>query len=304
MRKTKLSVHQPSRDVLRQLFPELAANIKGQPEVLERLARAVLRREHRTIPPRGCRDAFFFAGPTGVGKTETAKVLATHLFGKKQFVRFNCSEFKTPENVMMLLGDRQGDRGRLGEAHAQVPDGVWLFDEVEKADPEFVHLFLQMTADGCITLASGETLDLAGLYLILTSNLGSAAILDCPHLPFTSLEKRVVRAIQRHLSPELLGRFGAPFVFRPLSRAVQSEITELHLGRLLGWQTTEQRCVTCEPTVLEFILQRGFSRKLGARPLLDTLDEFVGDAIAADADQGGTGSGHLVVEKEHLQLVR
>ncbi len=304
MRKTKQPVHKPSLEVLLQLLPELEANIKGQPEVLQRLTAAVLRRELRAIPPRGCRAACLFAGPTGVGKTETARMLCRALFGEDRLVRIDCSEFKTMESVMGLLGDRQGDRGRFGQAHARAAEGVWLFDEVEKAHPEFVHLFLQMTDAGCITLANGETLDLGGLYLIVTSNLGSAEILNRQHLPFTSLEKHVVRCIQRHLRPELLGRFGAPFVFRPLTRAVQAQITELHLGRLLEWQTTEHRRVTCDPAALELILQRGFSRKLGARPLLDTLDELVGNAMVEDLKNRGNGSGQLVVADNRLRLVR
>jgi ATP-dependent Clp protease ATP-binding subunit ClpA len=304
MRTSNQTAPQPSLDVLRRLLAELAANIKGQPDVLQRLSAAVRRREHLAVPPRGCRDAFLLAGPTGVGKTETARVLARYLFGPAGFVRFDCSELQTVDSVMALLGDRQGDRGRFGEAHAQGPEGVWLFDEVEKAHPKFPQLFLQMTAAGRVTLANGETLDLARHYLVVTTNLGSGEILDRQHLPFTSLEKRVVRCIQRQLSPELLGRFGAPLVFRPLTRAVQAQITELHLGRMLEWQTTQERRVTCDPAALELILQRGFSRKLGARPLLDTLDELVGNAIVLDRESGGNGSGHLVVDNDSLLLVR
>jgi ATP-dependent Clp protease ATP-binding subunit ClpB len=268
-------------------LPELEANIKGQREALRRLVSAALRREYWTIPPRGCRDAFFLAGPTGVGKTEAAVVLSRHLFGDKRLVRFDSSEFKTVERVMALLDDPHRHRGRFGQAHARVAEGVWLFDEIEKGHGEFVDLFLQMLDEGRITLANGEVLDLSGVYIVVTSNLGSAAILGCENLPFTSLEEHVVRAIQNHLRPELLGRFGAPFVFRPLSRPVQLEITELHLGRLLEWQTTQGRHVTCDPGVAEFVLQRGFSRTLGARPLLDTLNELVGDAIVTDLEHGG-----------------
>lgn len=295
---------EPWRPNLQRLQNDLVAEIRGQPQVLSRLAAAVRRREHGTIPPRGCRDNLLFAGTTGVGKTETARVLTRFLFGEERLVRLDCSEFKTLESVMALLGDRQGDRGRFGQAHDRVAHGVWLFDEIEKAHPEFVELFLQMTDAGRITLANGETLDLADLYLVGTTNLGSAEILDRPHLPFTSLEKHVVRAIQRHLRPELLGRFGTPFVFRPLGRAVQAEITELHFGRLLEWQTTQGRRITYVPEALELILQCGFSRKLGARPLLDTLDELVGNAIVENLDCGGNGSGQLVVAGDRLQLLR
>lgn len=287
-----------------QLLAHLTGRICGQPEVLARLAAAVRRVELQTVPRRGCRGGFFFAGPTGVGKTATALALAEFIFGPRRLVRFDCSEFKTLESVTALLGDREQDRGRFGQAHAQVAEGVWLFDEIEKAHAEFVHLFLQMTDAGRLTLANGETLDLGGLYLILTSNLGSAEILGREHLPFTSLERHVVGRIQGHLRPELLGRFGAPFVFRPLTRAVQAEIAALHLVNLLGWQEREKgRRLEADETVVQFLLQVGFSARLGARPLLDALHEQVGNAIVENLLSGGNGSGRLVVGDGRLKLL-
>jgi len=285
------------------LKSHLTSRIKGQDEVLSRLTAAVLRCELVAVPPRGCRSCFFFAGPTGVGKTATALALADFVFGGKRLVRFDCSEFKTLDSVTGLLGNRGKDRGRFGQAYAQVSEGVWLFDEIEKAHPEFIHLFLQMTDAGRLTLASGETLDLSGLYLIVTSNLGSAEILGREHLPFTSLERHVVRSIQRHLRPELLGRFGAPFVFRPLTRAVQAEIVKLNLWEMLQWQAEKQgRQITCGKDVEEFLLQMGFSARLGARPLQDSLRELVGNAIVAELIAGQEASGRLAVAGQHLDL--
>lgn len=289
---------------LDRLDEELQARIKGQPEVLNRLAEAVLRRELNAVPRRGCCGCFFFAGPTGVGKTATALALADLLFGPRRLVRFDCSEFKTLDSVMSLLGDRTGDRGRFGQAYSAVGQGVWLFDEIEKSHPEFVHLFLQMTDAGRLTLANGDTLDLSRLYIVVTTNLGSAEILGREHLPFASLERHVIRCIQRHLRPELLGRFGAPYVFRPLSRAVQAEIAALHLGKLLEWQVGEQgRQMVFEPAVTQFLLQRGFSTQLGARPLLDALEELVGNAVVQNLKAGHGGHGRLVVVDNQLHLL-
>ena len=287
-----------------QLVPQLAARIKGQAEILARLGEAIKRCELDVVPPRGCRDCFFLAGPTGVGKTETALALGDLVFGPGHFVRFDCSEIKTLENVTALLGDRQKDRGRFGQAYAQVSEGIWLFDEIEKAHPEFVQLFLQMTDAGRITLANGQTLDLSQIYLFVTSNLGSAAILGRDNLPFTSLERHVVRSIQKHLRPELLGRFGAPYVFRPLQREVTIEIATLHFGNFLAWQTEKHgRVITADAEVVRFLLQRGFSAKLGARPLLFAIRIYVGNAIVENLMAGGNGSGRLVVVKDRLQLI-
>lgn len=286
------------------LDPQLTASIKGQSEILHRLSAAVQRCELDAVPRRGCRDRFFFAGPTGVGKTETALVLSELVFGDGYFVRFDCSEFKTLEGITALLGDRQKDRGRFGQAYAQVSEGVWLFDEVEKAHPDFVHLFLQMTDAGRITLANGQTLDLSRIYIIVTSNLGSAEILGRDKLPFTTLERHVVQIIQRHLRPELLARFGVPYVFRPLTRAIQAEISELHLRRLLDWQAeNHSRDITADVAIVQFLVQRGFSAKLGARPLLAMLREMVGNAIVENLLAGGNGSGRLIIEADRLKLI-
>ena len=286
------------------LDPQLTASIRGQSEILHRLSAAVQRCELDAVPRRGCRDCFFFAGPTGVGKTETAIVLSELVFGAGHFVRFDCSEFKTLEGISALLGDRQKDRGRFGQAYAQVSEGVWLFDEVEKAHPDFVHLFLQMTSAGRITLTNGQTLDLSRIYIIVTSNLGSAEILGRDKLPFTTLERHVVLIIQRHLRPELLARFGMPYVFRPLTRAIQTEISELHLRRLLDWQAEHHnRDITADVAIVQFLVQRGFSARLGARPLLAMLREMVGNAIVENQLAGGNGSGRLIIEADRLKLI-
>ncbi len=109
---------------LARLCEELPRRIRGQAEVLDRLLEAVIRRELDTIPQTGCREALFFAGPTGVGKTETTRLLAAALFGPDAFVRFDCYEFKTLDSIAGLLGDRAGDTGRFGQAYAAVPAGV------------------------------------------------------------------------------------------------------------------------------------------------------------------------------------
>ena len=285
------------------LHDHLTREIRGQPEVVERLAWAVACRELETIPTQGARGAFFFAGPTGVGKTETALQLGFVISGPNSLVRFDCSEFKTLEGVAGVLGDRAGDRGRFGQAYSQVPRGVWLFDEIEKGHADFVHLFLQMVSAGRVTLANGETLDLSRIYIVVTSNLGSTEILGREHLPFTSLEGRVIKRIQGHIRPELLGRFGAPFVFRPLTREVQAEIAHLHFTKLMEWQLTKGRHIIYDGAVIEFLVQRGFSPRLGARPLLDTIYEQVGNAIVENLLAGGKGCGRFHIDGDRLRLI-
>lgn len=293
----------PRTAALGQLFEDLSSRILGQTEVLERLSRAVQRLELGGVPPGGCARCFLFAGPTGVGKTETAQNLADLVFGPDHFIRFDCAEFKTLDRVGDLLGNRSGDPGRFQQAYGQASRGVWLFDEIEKAHPEFVHLFLAMTEANRVTLASGDTLDLSGLYIVVTSNLGSAEILGREHLPFVSLEKRVVRSIERHFRPELLRRFGPPYVFRPLGRAAQEAIVALHLKNFIQWHASRGRTLVVGPEVARYLAVVGFSPRLGAGPLLAAIHQCMGDAVTENLLAGGTGSGRVIVHGDHLKLV-
>ena len=285
------------------LKAQLFHRIRGQTEVLTRLLQAMERRELETTPQRGARGSFFLAGPTGVGKTETARTIAEVLFDGAELLRIDCSEYTTPAAVEGLRGDRVGDRGRLGQAYDRNPRGVWLWDEIEKAHPDLIKLFLQMTSAARLTLACGDTLDLRGIYLIVTSNLGSAEITGRENLTFTSLERHVVRCIERFLSPELLARFGKPYVFRPLTRAVQAEIATQCLKDLLDWHRQQGRNIEFHPHVLSFLINRGFSPRLGARDLLAFVEESIGDAVARSLRSGGTGSGLLKVVGNRLEIV-
>jgi ATP-dependent Clp protease ATP-binding subunit ClpB len=160
-----------------------------------------------------------------------------------------------------------------------------------------------MTEANRVTLATGDTLDLSSLYIIVTSNLGSAEILGREHLPFVSMEKRVVRSIERHFRPELLRRFGHPYVFRPLGRAAQEAIVALHLQNFIQWHASRGRTLVAGPEVARFLAVVGFSPRLGAGPLLAAIHQHAGDAVIENLLSGGTGCGHLIVNGHHLKLV-
>ena len=292
----------PFQPDLRRLHENLSRRIRGQPEIIGRLVRKLLRRELNAVPQRGSRGNFILVGPTGTGKTELALAVSELLFGPGGLARLDCSEVKTVESVMALLGDRDSGRGRFAQLHAEVPAGVWLVDEIEKSHPEFAQLFLQMTATGRITLANGAALDLRRIYIFVTSNLGGAEILGREHLPFVTLEKYVTRCVRRHLRPELVARFGAPLVFRPLNRGVQTEIAATKLDELIDWNRQQGREISCEDGVVRLLVQRGFSPELGARPLLDTIEELAGDAIVEQLLAGGHGHGRLATNGTLLRL--
>lgn len=295
----------PSRNIdsLHSFRSELGRRICGQEDVLNAVNDAILRREFGAVPPVGRERCLIFAGPTGVGKTETAKACAELLFGTDALVRFDCGEFRTVESVALLIGDRAGDRGRFGSAFDQVPRGVWLLDELEKANPELLPLLMAMTDPGRLTLASGETLDLTGIYLIATTNLGSAEIIGRQHLPFSTLEKHVIRCIERQFRPELLARFHRPMVYRPMDAAMRANVVRLQLSKFLAWHAQNGRVIEPSPEVVHFLIHVGYSSRLGARPLVDAIHRYIGDAIVRRRLLGFSGRGRLVVVGNQLEVI-
>jgi ATP-dependent Clp protease ATP-binding subunit ClpC len=286
-----------------ELSTLLSRAIRGQPDALVAIADLVACREHEMTPPKGCRGALLFVGPTGVGKTESAKALAEALFGDGCMAQFDASEFSQPQSLEVALGDGRELRGRLQTAYDLVPEGVWLFDEIEKGCEPFKDLLIQITYEGKVTLASGRTLDFSKVYVIATSNLGSREILEREHLPFTSLEKHVVERLEHWFRAELLARFDSPIVFRALDWDTQKEIARKRLDELVAWHREHhQRSVSYAEEVVEFVLATGYSPRYGARPLLRTIDRLVSLAVLNALREGRDGQGSLVIEGERLRV--
>lgn len=286
------------------LTRRLTHTVRGQTEILLQLADTVARKELGIAPPRGCKGAFLFVGPTGVGKTETARCLAEALYGDCHFVRIDASEFSQAESIEVALGDGRSLAGRFAQSYDAVSPKVWLIDEIEKGSEAFKDLLIQMTDAGRLTLPSGRVLDFTDVYIIATSNLGTREILEREHLPFTSLEKHVVKSVEQWLRPELLARFETPFVFRPLNWEAQKEITGKRLDELVAWnKARHQRDLSYDDPVVEHLIAEGFSRRYGARPLIRTIDRLVGNAILRMLQTGGPDSGQLVISGDELALI-
>jgi ATP-dependent Clp protease ATP-binding subunit ClpA len=291
-------------DHLLRLQDCLADVILGQAEVIDGIADAVALRELEMAPPRGCRAAFLFVGPTGVGKTETALAIAKALYGAGRLVRIDCSEFSQPESLKVVLGDGVSSKGRLASTYDRAPAAVWLFDEIEKGCSEFKDLLLQITDAGQLTVASGQVLDFSNIYVIATSNLGTREILEKEHLRFTSLEKHVVRSLEEWLRPELLARFETPFVFRPLDWDVQKQIVRKRLDELVAWQFKRHgRQITYRNDTVEHLIAVGFSRRYGARHLIRIIDRLLGRAVLRELRTGRTGDGDIVPDGEGLRVI-
>jgi len=292
---------QPER--LRDLQAHLSDRIRGQNHVIPLVVSVLQRGELGLTTPNRPRGSFLLLGPTGVGKTELSIAFTRYLFGNDKLFRFDMSEYQTQESLGVLLGGRIGEVGLLGMARAKSTTGTLLFDEIEKAHPRVLDLFLQILDAARVTMASGETLDLSGFYIVFTSNLAAVEILNLQHSSFSTMERHVLAKAQQSLRPELYARITEKLVFKRLSYDVQMEIARLHIGRELSFLESKGFNLTVGHAVVSFLMQRGFHPRLGARPLRDIIEKHLRGAVA-DALLAGVSSRGLefVVSGNDLAL--
>jgi ATP-dependent Clp protease ATP-binding subunit ClpA len=265
---------------LRDLQAHLSDRIRGQNHVISAVVSVLQRGELGLTTPNRPRGSFLLLGPTGVGKTELSIAFTRYLFGNDKLFRFDMSEYQTQESLGVLLGGRIGEVGLLGMARARSATGTLLFDEIEKAHPRVLDLFLQILDAARVTMASGETLDLSGFYVVFTSNLAAAEILNLQHSSFATMERHVLAKAQQSLRPELYARITEKLVFKRLGYDVQMEIARLHIGRELSFLESKGFQLIVGHAVVSFLMQRGFHPRLGARPLRDTIEKHLRGAIA------------------------
>jgi ATP-dependent Clp protease ATP-binding subunit ClpB len=272
-----------------QMEERLRERVVGQDAALSVVANAIRRSRAGLSDPKRPIGSFIFLGPTGVGKTETARALAEFLFDDEQsMVRIDMSEYMEKHAVARLIGAPPGyvgydEGGQLTEAVRRRPYAVILFDEIEKAHPDVFNVLLQIMDDGRLTDAKGRTVDFKNTVLIMTSNLGAAFLstesLKTEH-DFDMARESVMRVLREHFRPEFLNRVDDMVIFRPLGHAQLEAILELRLaevGKLL-----EDRQISLElmPGARELILASGSDVAYGARPLKRALQRMVQDPLA------------------------
>src|SRR5271155_40634 len=266
---------------LRNLETHLKANIKGQDHVLPRICSVLQRGELNLAHPNRPNGSFLFVGPTGVGKTEITIAFTEYLYGSDHLHRFDMSEFQNQSSVGLLLGSSSTDTGLLGRALDKNTRGTLLFDEMEKAHPLVLDLFLQILDAGRITLANGETRNLNNYYMVFTSNIGAGEAMRMESSAFATIERTVLRRVDQVLRPELVARINEKLVFNRLPYAIQREICELMIRREMERLRQLGHKLIVETAMIEQLVREGFHRTLGARPMRNIIDRFLQNMAAS-----------------------
>jgi ATP-dependent Clp protease ATP-binding subunit ClpA len=269
----------------------LNANIIGQDEVLSDIV-ALLQRSLCGIRfPNRPVASMLFLGPTGVGKTETALLFTERLFGSKdKLVRLDMSEYMTPDSIGILRGQDTQDRGLLGlYVQRSGGNGTLLFDEIEKAHPLIMDVFLQILSAGRFTLATGETLDLSNYVVVATSNIGSRVLMESRSTERETIVRRTIQAGTTEMRPETFARFDLHCVFNKLDFLTLKRIGQLHLDKCIEMINAQGHSIECEPGVVEFVQREGYSEQFGARPMQNAALRIVGDMVAGAMLNNGGG---------------
>lgn len=282
--------------LLRGLDPHLRAHLRGQDHVVGRATAVFTRGELGLVRSDRPRGVFLAVGPTGTGKTELVLLAARYLFGEERVRRFDLSEYQRTEAVERLLGADTSDAGAIGRAATGASPRVWLFDELEKAHPKVLDLFIQMLEPGRITLANGDVVSLCSDYIAFTSNLGASESMRMARSGLTSIEQAVLRRVAESLRPELLARIPDKLVFARLAPEVQREIAGLHLANEVARLKSVGFDLQVSNEALEFLIREGFHPHLGARPLRQTIERHLQDAVVHGLFSSGLGAGHVVFD--------
>lgn len=295
---------QSEQKKLIDLEEQLAARVIGQKEALTAVANAVRRSRTGVADPHKPIGSFIFLGPTGVGKTETAKALAYLLFDNEQnLVRVDMSEYRESHSVSKMIGSPPGyvgyeEGGQLTEQIRRKPYSVILFDEIEKAHPEVFNTLLQILDDGRLTDAKGRVVDFTNTVIIMTSNLGSSAIMDytergnVKRIGFISpqdeakgeesMQTKVLDDLRNQFRPEFLNRVDEIVIFHALTKDDIKSIVDLQIKRVIDRLAKQEINVLVDSTVYDYLAERGFDPKYGARPLKRAIQSDILDPMARE----------------------
>ncbi|MEO0067669.1 MAG: ATP-dependent Clp protease ATP-binding subunit [candidate division WOR-3 bacterium] len=304
---------------LLRMEEELKQWIVGQDDAITAVAKAIRRSRAGVKDPRRPIGSFIFLGPTGVGKTELARVLARFLFGDEEaLLRFDMSEYMEKFNVSRLVGAPPGyvgyeEGGQLTEKVRRKQYSVVLFDEIEKAHPDVFNILLQILDDGQITDSLGRKVNFKNTVIIMTSNIASTEIRGLSGIGFTSttpevnyenIRNKVMTEVKRVFRPEFLNRVDEVIVFRPLDRPQMEAIVDIQLRELSSRLKEKKITIQLTPAAKELLVQEGFDPQYGARPIKRALRRLLEDPLAEELLKGGFANNpNILVDRDGERLI-
>ncbi|HHY24794.1 MAG TPA: ATP-dependent Clp protease ATP-binding subunit [Clostridiaceae bacterium] len=297
---------------LLNLEEKLHKRVIGQNEAVNSLSRAI-RRNRAGFGKKKRPSSFIFIGPTGVGKTELVKALAVELFGSEEtLIRLDMSEYMEKHSVSKLIGSPPGyvgydDGGQLTEKVRRKPYSVILLDEVEKAHPDVFNMLLQILEDGRLTDSQGRTVNFENTVIIMTSNAGTtlkSSGIGFGQDQYKNIEDKAREALREIFRPEFLNRLDEIIVFRELGKDELRQIIELMLKEVSESVNEKGMSISLTDTAKEFLLEKGYDVKFGARPLRRTIQRYIEDELSELYLKGVYKEGSsIIVDCEEGQLI-
>ena len=288
-------LRQAETDRLVHMEDELHKRVVGQHDAITVISRAIRRSRAGLKDPRRPIGSFIFSGPTGVGKTELARALAEFLFADREaLIRVDMSEYMEKFSVSRLIGAPPGyvgyeDSGALTKAVRRRPYSVVLLDEIEKAHPDVFNILLQVLDEGHLTDNYGRVIDFKNTVLIMTSNLGARDITkggglgfhtSDPQSSYEVMQDKVREEIERAFNPEFLNRIDDTIVFHPLTREEIGEIVHILLAEVHERLAGEELSLRVTEEAVEFLVEKGYDKKFGARPLRRAIQRYLEDPLS------------------------
>ena len=310
---------------LLNLENELRAEVIGQEKATEVIAKALRRSRADLKDPKRPIGSFMFLGPTGVGKTLLAKILAKHMFGNSDsIIQIDMSEYMEKFSVSRLVGSPPGyvghdEGGQLTEAVRRKPYSVVLFDEIEKAHPDVVQLLLQVLEEGRLTDSLGRKIDFRNTILIMTSNVGADILQKDTSMGFgievnadneyEKIRDKILDETKRVFKPEFLNRLNDLVIFRSLRMGDMHAIVDLELQNLSNRLKERELFFVLDEPAKEFIIEKGYDEKFGARPLKRAIERFLEDSLAEAILEGSIKRGEEIkvsmnIEKDGLTFIQ
>jgi ATP-dependent Clp protease ATP-binding subunit ClpC len=306
---TKVSEKETGR--LAKMGEELRGKVIGQNEAVEKVVKAIQRNRAGLKDPNKPIGSFFFLGPTGVGKTQLAKVLAKYLFDSEDaLIRIDMSEYMEKFSISRLVGAPPGyvgyeEGGQLTEKVRRKPYSIILLDEIEKAHPDVFNLLLQALDDGHMTDGLGRKIDFKNVILIMTSNIGARQLADFgTGVGFGTKSqsenrddnaKAVIQsALRKAFSPEFLNRVDDIIMFKSLGRDEIHKIIDLELVKLVKRIETLGYTLNLSEQAKDFIVDKGYDEKFGARPLKRALQKYIEDRLAEEIIKSNLQEGDSI----------